>query len=172
MLISSVTTEAAFKMHSTRSLPLSPFSHEVTDSEAQYIKAGQAYRLPAAHHDYIMLPPELMSEINPLPEEQVSFTAEFFDRFNGKYTGMGGAVRNIEPSFVKTVSCDLTRNLGRILPEVIDECYYAFPENLGEPSGWTPITIHPKVVRMVALLTSRVFIGLPVCRDEKWLQVM
>ena len=115
-----------------------------------------------------------MAEINSLPEDQVSFTQEFFDRFNGKYTTIGGAgaVRNIEPSFVKTVSTDLTRNTGRILADIIDECRYAFPHELGELNDWSAVQVHQKVVKIIALLTGRIFIGLPISRDETWLRVM
>jgi cytochrome P450 len=38
-------------------------------------------------------------------------------------------------------------------------------------ADWTPVYIYPTVLRLVARLSARVFVGFPLCRDEDWLKV-
>jgi hypothetical protein len=33
---------------------------------------------------------------------------------------------------------------------------------------WTSVPIQPLLLKLVGRMTNRVFIGLPLCRDQKW----
>jgi len=36
---------------------------------------------------------------------------------------------------------------------------------------WRTIKPYPSILRLVARISARVFLGLPLCRDEKWLEI-
>lgn len=36
-------------------------------------------------------------------------------------------------------------------------------------ADWTSVPIQPIFLKMLGRITNRVFIGLPICRNEKWL---
>jgi len=41
---------------------------------------------------------------------------------------------------------------------------------LGKPKEWTAIPVHAKTLRFIAILSGRVFVGLPLSREEEWIQ--
>ena len=137
----------------------------------QYSKNDQVCRIRLAGHNTILLPPKLLSEVQNLPEEQVSFAKEVYSRFNGRWTQLGDGKPNLP--FTKTISRDLVSHTGKVIAELLNEINdYALPHELGLSTEWTAVPCLQKSLRIVALLTGRTFIGLPACRDEKWIEVM
>ena len=70
---------------------------------------------------------------------------------------------------VQSVKIDLTRNIARTLQGLQDEADFAIPSCIGECEDWTPIQFFPKILRVIALLSGRIFVGLPLCRNEEWI---
>jgi hypothetical protein len=85
----------------------------------------------------------------------------------GKYTtlgeGKGGLV-----SIVKVVRIDLTRHLASSISLLHDEIQEVVPRKFGSSPNWTPVPLYETLARIVAQVTARVFVGLPLCRDEEW----
>lgn len=54
---------------------------------------------------------------------------------------------------------------------MVEETNNAAETVLGSPSDWKTITVHQPFMEMVARISSRVFLGLPLCRDQRWLRV-
>lgn len=65
---------------------------------------------------------------------------------------------------------DLTRNVEKNLQLFQEEVQYAFDQNIGECATWTPIPGYERMLRVISLLSSRVFVGLPLSRDEQWIK--
>lgn len=63
----------------------------------------------------------------------------------------------------------MTRSITRSLEALQDEIAFAFPEVLGECKEWTPVPVYTSLLRIIALLSGSVFVGLPLCRDEEWI---
>lgn len=84
---------------------------------------------------------------------------------HAKYTGL--AVDSGE--LIQAIKVDLTRHITRNLDGLQDEIRYGFDKELGPCEDWTPVYLYYKLARIVALMSGRVFVGLPLSREEAWL---
>jgi len=71
---------------------------------------------------------------------------------------------------VQSIKNDLTRHIASTLDDLQDEVRYGFDKELGSCEDWTPIPVYPKMARIMALLSGRVFVGRPLSREEEWIQ--
>ena len=90
---------------------------------------------------------------------------ESYERFLGRWTHIGQDMTELSTA----VRQDLTQSLGDILPVVQDELRLAFAKEMGNPEQWTTITVYPTILKIVALLSGRVFVGAPLSRSPAWL---
>ncbi|KAL3418560.1 cytochrome P450 [Phlyctema vagabunda] len=78
-------------------------------------------------------------------------------------------VRN--PIHRKTVHKDLTRKLGKLIPDVIDELTNSIDDYWGiDTSEWRDITVFTDMMKIVSRASNRVFVGLPLCRNDDYLE--
>ncbi|KAH8691946.1 hypothetical protein BGW36DRAFT_437652 [Talaromyces proteolyticus] len=138
----------------------------LAEAYSEYPKS--LFALDSAHHSTVVLPISLLDEVKSLPEHQVSLAESFSHRFFGQYTSIG-----LPPAAaIKAIRLDLTSNIASSLDHLQDECKYAFSIGVPEcPNTWTPIHVYPVLTRMIALLSGRVFVGLPLSRDDKWVNI-
>ncbi|KAF9060591.1 cytochrome P450 [Rhodocollybia butyracea] len=72
---------------------------------------------------------------------------------------------------IPAIRTKLNLNLGDILPHLLEEMYAAFEDivdtQIGD-KGWSSITVYPTVCRVVCRVTSRVFVGKTLCRNEEY----
>ncbi|KAF4341570.1 gibberellin cluster-C13-oxidase [Fusarium beomiforme] len=100
-----------------------------------------------------------------MPNDCISIIAEHEDRFQGKYTH----ITTIKPEIPATIRQDITRNISTIILDFQDELAYA-AESWPTTNNWTSVVLYNMMLRTVALLSGRAFVGLPLCRNEGWLQ--
>jgi hypothetical protein len=81
---------------------------------------------------------------------------------NGKYTGLG---KNDVP-LIESVSNELTMNMNITLALLQDEIHYT-EEGIGDFLDWTGVKMFEKLLRIVALVNIRIFVGQPLSRDEE-----
>ena len=72
--------------------------------------------------------------------------------------------------FDKAMRYVLTRNTPKVLNSFTAEIGYAMDNNIGECKSWTPITIREAMSRTASILSGRAFVGLPLSRDEDWIE--
>jgi hypothetical protein len=83
----------------------------------------------------------------------------------GKYSGVG----SISKVTTDAIRIDLTRNISKVLFDLQDEVRFAFDREIGASCPeWTEIPVYAKLLQVVALLSGRTFVGLPLCRDKEW----
>ena len=82
-----------------------------------------------------------------------------------KYTGLVSAT----PEIITATRVDLTRHIMSHLHGLQDEVKYGFDKELGLCEDWTPFCAYLKLARIVALLSGRLFVGLPLSRQEEWI---
>lgn len=106
-------------------------------------------------------------EVRNLPENQVSFEKEIKRMMLYDHTGIG----QIEHELKSTVRVDLTRNTAGVLDALQDEVRFAFEQEFGSKTGqdWTSFRLYEKLVRVVALVSGRAFVGRPLSRNEEWI---
>ena len=115
----------------------------------------------------VILPMSMLQEVIHAPAEQMSFMHEVNERFLGDYTKVG----EDRVELVTTVRGDLTKSIGSILSILQDEAAYATEKEFKQPQDWTAFKIYPKMLNLVALLSGRVFVGLPLSREEEWVKL-
>jgi hypothetical protein len=116
--------------------------------------------------DIVMLPASTVDEVRNLPENRVSMSKMLVDSMYTQYTGL--AVDNVE--VIKALRIDLTRYISNNLDGLRDEMMFGFDKELGSCEDWTAIYLYQKLVRVIALMSGRIFVGLPLCREKEWIE--
>ncbi|KAJ7254606.1 cytochrome P450 [Mycena rebaudengoi] len=76
------------------------------------------------------------------------------------------------PYHSETVRTNLTRNLGRCFPDVRDEIVNAFDDIFAlDGEEWKELHVLPSLMQVVARTSNRLFVGLPLCRNQKYLDL-
>jgi hypothetical protein len=112
----------------------------------------------------LIVPTSMLDELKSFPVKAISFRQEMYDRYLGKYT----AVASNSDGMVDSVKNNLTRGLSQILPHLKEEAEYAVQDSLGDTASWERVNIYGASTRMIALMSGRVFVGLPLSRNEDW----
>jgi hypothetical protein len=106
-----------------------------------------------------------LGELRKLPDDVVSFDDAISQTMPAKYTKLPIG-ETLVPYTVKT---SLTPALVRLNPTIADEVQESIRQELPPCDDWTPININHKLLRIVALVSGRVFIGAELSRSEDYL---
>ncbi|KAH6657514.1 cytochrome P450 [Truncatella angustata] len=113
----------------------------------------------------VVLSPKYLPEIKKLPDSILSMDASVVETIEAKYTKIEPTV----PIVPHTVKAELTPALVRLNPTIAQEVRESMALEFPPCSEWTPINIHHKLLRIVAMVSGRIFIGPELCRDERYL---
>ncbi|KAL2023330.1 hypothetical protein VTK56DRAFT_3068 [Thermocarpiscus australiensis] len=113
----------------------------------------------------IVVPPKFLGELRKLPDDVVSFDGAIDQTMHTKYT----KIMTGQALIPHTVKTSLTPALVRLNPSVAEEVQESFRRELPPCDDWTPININQKLLRIVALVSGRVFIGSELSRSEEYL---
>ncbi|OHE97166.1 hypothetical protein CORC01_07607 [Colletotrichum orchidophilum] len=114
----------------------------------------------------VMLPMNLYQEVIQAPDSEISFSAEIYENFLGRYTHVGESRREV----IEAVRVDLTRNMSGVLRPIQEEAKFAMKQLFGESEEWKTFNTYHMVLRMIGLMSGRVFVGLPLSRKEDWIR--
>ncbi|KAJ7776904.1 cytochrome P450 [Mycena maculata] len=110
------------------------------------------------------------SEVASAPEDVLSFH-EATRKLGSLYIMAGGSLWADDISSCQTVVTSLSRNLHRCFPDVRDEIVCAFDDVMQlQGSEWKTLTVLPAMMAGVARVSNCLFVGLPLCRNEPYLQ--
>jgi cytochrome P450 len=70
-----------------------------------------------------------------------------------------------------TVRLRLTQSLGLVTEDLVDETIASLRDTFGEDGEWQTRQITKDIATVVARLSSRVFLGKNLCRNERWLDI-
>ncbi|EUC34585.1 hypothetical protein COCCADRAFT_93127, partial [Bipolaris zeicola 26-R-13] len=132
------------------------------------------YTLPTEPINNVIVPIKYVPEIKSVPETQLSFIQHNYFRFIGKHTTI--ITQRDHQLIEKGIKIDLTRFLGHTMFVMQDEASWVFysplPNDmfLNRCADWTPIHLYANALRIISFVSGRVFIGLPMSRDERWLK--
>ncbi|KAJ1329931.1 cytochrome P450 monooxygenase 2 [Microdochium nivale] len=65
----------------------------------------------------------------------------------------------------------LTKSLSRVTKPLSTEASFAVHHNLGSSTAWRSIHPYPELLDVVARISSRIFLGEELCRNEEWLNI-
>ncbi|KAF9235150.1 cytochrome P450 [Melanogaster broomeanus] len=114
---------------------------------------------------------QLLEDICRSPDNELSaLEAGYQQILNGQY--LVGPEMFRDAYHIPIVRSRLTRNLGTLYPDIRDEVSTAFEEILDLKSNeWKSVPALDAVQEVVCRTISRVFVGLPLCRNPDWINL-
>ncbi|KAI6111835.1 cytochrome P450 [Pisolithus croceorrhizus] len=112
---------------------------------------------------------KLLDEVRMAPDDQLSSVEGVNDFFKTAFT-MGHRVAN-EPYHLAIIKTQLTRKLPTLCPIIEDELSATLGEMFSlQNDEWKPVVALQANRHVGARIFSRVFVGLPLCRNPDWLK--
>ncbi|KAI1787001.1 cytochrome P450 [Ganoderma leucocontextum] len=111
----------------------------------------------------------MVEELRKRPEEELSSSLGLQEGIQARYVWEPQVLW--DEYHVRVVKEKLAgRMLQYILPDVIDEITVAVRDCITTHGhGWTSVEVMPTMQNIVARASNRAFVGLPLCRNEKYL---
>ncbi|TLS20929.1 uncharacterized protein PpBr36_10739 [Pyricularia pennisetigena] len=119
----------------------------------------------------IVLPHKYADEIRNRPE--LDFNEAFRKDFFAHYPGFDGFKASLDNPFLipQTLRLKLTPSMGLVALHLVDEATDALHEIYGDDPNWRSVAFKQHNLDLIARLSSRVFLGKPICRDRQWLEI-
>ncbi|KAI6469461.1 hypothetical protein MCOR17_003810 [Pyricularia oryzae] len=119
----------------------------------------------------LVLPHKYADEIRNRPE--LDFNEAFRKDFFAHYPGFDGFKASLDNPFLipQTLRLKLTPSMGLVTHHLVDEATDALHGIYGEDPNWHSVTFKQNNLDLIARLSSRVFLGKPICRDKQWLEI-
>lgn len=119
----------------------------------------------------IVLPNKYADEIRNLRE--LDFNEAFRKDFFAHYPGFDGFRASLDnPELIpSTLRLKLTQSLGLVTNYLVDETTLTLHELYGEDPEWHSIAVKQHNMNLIARLSSRVFLGKPICHNKQWLEI-
>ena len=115
----------------------------------------------------VILPGSAVDEIRALPREVSNPTVAHAHNLLGEFTKMDLILRS--DLHFRMIQTKINPNLGALTKPMEEEVRWAM-KHLPKCDTWTEIKPYHSMLEPVASTSARVFVGLPLCRDPKWLE--
>ncbi|KAI1632917.1 ent-kaurene oxidase [Biscogniauxia mediterranea] len=129
---------------------------------------SKAYRLTTLDGERIIIPRNLLEEVRRLPDDVIDINKAFDVMNESKHLEMGD--QESSEFLIHIIRGDLTRSLVRINPRLTAETIRTIADALPPCDDWTPVTLYPTLLRIVATVSGAIFIGPDLCRSEEYLK--
>ncbi|PAV15333.1 cytochrome P450 [Pyrrhoderma noxium] len=114
--------------------------------------------------------PKLVDEIRLAPDHILSITEGTDEQFATKFTF--GMPLTGDHRIVPVIRTQLTQNIGNLFDEYFEEITNGCDEFIGyKYDEWVSINSINMVARVVFRAINRIFVGLPFCRNDDFMQV-
>jgi cytochrome P450 len=114
----------------------------------------------------VILPTSSISELKDVPTSKASFRKFLYEYWQGRYSYIGQYSHALEGA-IKT---GISQNVNFQLSTLTDETKFAMDQNIGVRKDWSEVPLSSVFHKIVALTTFRTFVGLPLSRDETWIE--
>lgn len=101
-----------------------------------------------------------------MPEKNLSLITELYERQLGRFTLI--ATVGQAAGFVNSIRMDLNKNLTEVITPLLEETKHTVNRGIGYCKDWKHVRVHHQSLQFVASLTSRVFVGTELSRNEEW----
>ncbi|KAJ6524863.1 cytochrome P450 [Mycena vulgaris] len=120
--------------------------------------------------EYIGFGPKRVADVAAASDDVLSLQEAAEEILQADYTI--GPEFTANPYHQHTVRTALTRNIGRCLPQMHDELVRAFEDEFAlDGAEWKEITVMPHAMQVVARTSARVFVGMPLCRNQEYVDL-
>ncbi|KAJ7860750.1 cytochrome P450 [Mycena leptocephala] len=126
-----------------------------------------------SHWLVVVSSPKFVKEVGGAPDHVLSFGEGVEFSLPGAasfFASVGWRISRKNPYHQHTIRSSLTRNLHARFPEVRDEIACAFDDVLQlHDSEWKSFPALQTIMAVVARVSNRLFVGLPLCRNQTYL---
>ncbi|TKA66212.1 hypothetical protein B0A49_07508 [Cryomyces minteri] len=142
----------------------------LAEGYAKYSKHDKPFVAPTTSWwPEVMLPQSSVKWLLSQPDDVIDLHEGVQDALQFGYVSPHDKVLE-NPFHDDIVRRDLKRNLGVMTPAVFDELKTSVDELWGtDTENWKEIPVYDTSQRIIARTTNRTFVGLPLCRDAKYL---
>ncbi|KAH9915855.1 cytochrome P450 [Fomitopsis serialis] len=116
---------------------------------------------------------DMNEELRKVPDSHATFHKAAEDFIQLRYTVSNSVVDH--PIHIPTIRGPLTKNLGVVFGDVVDEINAAFTDTIGsklQGDEWISVNALMTMAVIISRVSNRVFVGLPLCRNEDYLQIV
>lgn len=106
-------------------------------------------------------------------DDRLNFTEAMAKDFFPDYPGFEAHKQGLDKNSVtvELVRVKLTQSLGLITNDLVEETTMSVHDYFGEDTEWHSTKLKKGIQNVVARLSSRVFLGRKLCRNERWLEI-
>ncbi|KAL8415031.1 hypothetical protein RB594_006021 [Gaeumannomyces avenae] len=139
--------------------------------EASKRFAGKPFRLMTHTGPITIVPLSLVNEIRN--HAALDFRTRIKEDFPSRLPGMEAFSLLDRPDQLlqKVIKKHLNKRMNTVTGPLAIETSFSVNKELGTKSDWTEVPIYLSTLDMVARLSSRIFLGQELCRNEAWLEV-
>ncbi|PWW77974.1 cytochrome P450 [Tuber magnatum] len=138
--------------------------------DAYYKYRGKSFVITTNSYYKVVLTHNQVKELSNAPDDTVSFVHASAETMMAEYTGLSQF--SVDKYIPDVLRAKLTQNLGSMKEALLDETRFALSSEIpgsATDDEWVPVEIFTAVHRIIARINGRIFIGLPLCRNEDWL---
>ncbi|KAK7751955.1 hypothetical protein SLS62_006098 [Diatrype stigma] len=119
----------------------------------------------------IIVPNRFTNELRNHPS--LSFSKAFTQDFPIHYPGFEPLKQGLTDGdlVAEVVRVKLTQSLNLVTGDLVEETAASLRDIFGDSAEWRTFTIREAIADVVARLSSRVFLGTELCRNERWLDI-
>ncbi|KAI4863164.1 ent-kaurene oxidase [Hypoxylon rubiginosum] len=139
----------------------------VKDSYSKF--RDRVYQIKTTEGVRTIIPTSLVGELKGLPEDTLSARTAVQEAMLSEYTSLCAGSHTDTLSLL--LKCKMTGQLARMTPQLKEELEHILATEFPECEEWTPFKIQPFMIRTVARLSGRVFVGPALNRVEEWMDV-
>ncbi|KAM0543466.1 hypothetical protein ACHAPJ_012264 [Fusarium lateritium] len=134
----------------------------LTAGATNYI--SKPYRLFCEWGELTMLPPERVNDIRS--DRRFDFTTAASDDTHGYIPGFNGTMS--DPHIIKVVSRNLVKALTKVTAPLSEEAAIVIQRVVTDSPEWHEFKLQESLMSIVSRMSSRVFMGEELCRDDEW----
>lgn len=139
----------------------------------KYSKKGKTYVMPDfSGRPEVIVPRSQLPWLLEQPDNVLSTSAAHYEALEGAYAFTHPQILK-DPYHEHVVHKYLPRNINKIVAEIQEEAEHAIVESWGvETKEWKQLTVWDNLMFIISHITNRVFVGLPLCRNQDYLENM
>ncbi|GAP84828.2 putative cytochrome P450 [Rosellinia necatrix] len=117
-----------------------------------------------------IIPRKYVDELANLTDDRLASNEAIVNDMMGPYTGADILLKRYLGHHA--VNTKLTPQLHMLVEHIEEELEITASEDpLDITEEWSEHRLSPYIYRLMARITSRLFLGVPICRDKRWLQL-
>ncbi|KAK3324995.1 cytochrome P450 [Apodospora peruviana] len=118
----------------------------------------------------VLLPRGDIQFVQEQPENVLNMHVQTMESLQTDYTSPDPELIH-NPVHNKLITTTLTNQTGNLVPDMVEETAYGFEKLWGTDTEYKDVCVYDTLRRVIGLVTNRVFVGNPLCRNEEMLEL-